>query len=221
MQKDKTWDVNKEVYMGKFPMDQKRWQTGLTLDQFVAGMKAHQADMRRRLREVVLPAREPDYFARVESLVHVLVMTEDWCGDSLMNLPILARLVEVAPGMDMRIFVRGGAPDLNDHYTARGITHIPVFTFLGADFDEIGTWVERPQAAHARIGEWMATHPEVAELLADTRMTTEERHRALQEKFGALLSEMEGWYTDRLQAATVAELNALLAAVVGTIPLMS
>lgn len=196
--------------MGKFPIDQARWQTSLTLDEFVNGMQTHQAEMRRRLREVTLSPADRDHFARLDSPIHVLTMTEDWCGDSLMNLPILARIVEAAPGMELRIFDRAGSPDLNDYYTARNIKAIPVFTFLDADFDEIGTWVERSQAAYARVGEWMTAHPQVAEFLQNTDMTAEERHHALQEQFGDLLLEMEGWYADGLEAATVAELKTLL-----------
>lgn len=155
-------------------------------------MKTHQAEMRRRLREVTLLPADRDHFARLDRPVYALVMTEDWCGDSLMNLPIMARLVKAAPGMELRIFDRAGSPDLNDYYTARNIKAIPVFfTFLDADFDEIGTWVERSQAAYARVGEWMAAHPQVGELLQNMDMTAEERHHALQEQFGDLLLEME------------------------------
>ena len=34
--------------MDKFPMDHARWQSGLTLDEFMAGMKTHQAAVRQR-----------------------------------------------------------------------------------------------------------------------------------------------------------------------------
>ncbi len=205
--------------MEKFPMDWARWQSGLTLDAFVAGMTTHQAGMRRRLRQVELPPADRDDFAQIESTVHVLVMTEDWCGDSLMNLPILAHVVQAAPGMDLRIFIRPRSPELDADYTARGITHIPVVSFLDADFGEIGTWVERSQAAHAAIGEWMAAHPEVTKLMADAELSAEARHHLLQEKFGGMLREMEAWYADGLQAETVDELRALLAPVATTRPL--
>lgn len=206
--------------MDKFPMDLRRWQTGLTLDEFVAGMNTHQADMRRRLGEVHLPAADRDHFAGVESPVHVLVMTEDWCGDSLMNVPILARIARAAPGMELRLFVRSQSAELDAHYTARGITHIPVFTFLDSDFNEIGEWVERSQAAHAAVGEWTAAHPEVTELLQDTTMSGEERHRLLGEKFGGMLTEMEGWYVDGLQQATVEEIKALLTPAAEMLPVV-
>lgn len=196
--------------MEKFPMDQAQWQTGLPLDEFVSGMQTHQADMRRRLREVRLAESDCADFVRVLSPLHALVMTEDWCGDSLMNLPILARIVEAAPGMELRIFGRAGSPDLNDYYTARNIKAIPVFTFLNADFNEIGTWVERPQSAHARVQEWLAARPEVEAIRNDPAFTDEARRARLRPLFDGMLAEMEGWYADGLQAATVSELKTIL-----------
>ncbi len=199
------------LVMNRFPMELTRWETGLLLEEFVAAMKTYQVDMRRRLREVELPTADRDYFSQIATMVRVLVMTEDWCGDSLMNVPILGRITEAAPGMELRFFIRSQSPELDAYYTARGITHIPVFSFLDANFHDIGTWVERPQAAHTAIGDWIAADPEVTKVMQDTEMTAERRHRALQEKFGSLSSEMEGWYADGLQAVTVQELKALLA----------
>jgi hypothetical protein len=196
--------------MGKFPMDRTRWQTGLTLDVFVNGMQTHQAAIQHRLREVTLPEADRADFARLTSLIRALVMTEDWCGDGVMNLPILARIVEAAPGMEMRVFIRSQAPDLNDHYVTCGITHIPVFTFLDADFHEIGTWVERPQAAHDRVKAWLAAHPEVDAISGDPALTDEERQAKLRAIGEGMLTEMEGWYADGLQQATVEELKSLL-----------
>lgn len=71
--------------MEKIPMDPARWQTGLTLDEFVNGMQTHQVAMQRRLGEVRLAEADCADFARFISPLHTLVMTEDWCGDSLMR----------------------------------------------------------------------------------------------------------------------------------------
>jgi hypothetical protein len=197
----------------KIPMDIIRWQLGCSLDEFVAGMKTNQADMRRRLREAELPESDRSYFTRFQSFqspIHVLVMTEDWCGDSLMNLPILARIVEAAPGMDQRIFVRSESPDLNDYFATRSITHIPVVAFLDAGFNEMGTWVERSQAAHTRVKLWLESHSEFRAIRDDATLTPDEKKARLREMTAGLTAEMEGWYARDLQAATVHELATLL-----------
>jgi len=89
------------------------WFTGLTLDEYVAGMKMNQANMTRRLASVQLTLAEREAFARYDGLRHILVMTEDWCGDAVMNLPIVARIVEALPRADLRVFVRTAVPELN------------------------------------------------------------------------------------------------------------
>ena len=105
----------------------------------------NQSHMTRRLASVQLTSAERSAFARYHGRMHVLVMTEDWCGDALMNLPILARIVEALPDADLRVFVRTTAVELNAYYTGRDVTKIPVITFLDQDFRELGTWVERPR----------------------------------------------------------------------------
>jgi hypothetical protein len=192
-------------------MDATYWQAGLTLADYVERMTTYQDKMRRRLREVVLADADCAELARITRPVHALAMTEDWCPDSLMNLPILARVVEAAPGMDMRIFVRSASPDLEAYYQARDIRCIPVFTFLDAGFDEIGTWLERPQAAHERLRGWKAAHLEFDPAHQDRTLSPQERRAKRRALMQGLPLEMEGWYAEGLQAETVKELKALLA----------
>jgi hypothetical protein len=186
---------------------------GLWLEEYVEAMDQHQAAMLRRLDEVSLTAEDQRYFGQRERPRYVLVMTEDWCGDSLMNLPIVARIVEAAPQMELRIFVRSRAADLNRYYEERGITNIPAVTFLDEAFGEIGTWVERPQAGHSRVEAWAAARPGVIELYGlygDPSLTAEERRRLFDERFPEFKTEMEAWYEEGLQQAMVDEIKALL-----------
>jgi thiol-disulfide isomerase/thioredoxin len=192
-------------------MDASYWRTGLTLAEFVERMTIYQDKMRRRLREVALADADCAELARFTRPVHALVMTEDWCPDSLMALPILARVVEAVPAMDMRVFVRSASPDLETYYQARGIRCIPVFTFLDAKFNEIGTWLERPQAAHERLHAWKAAHPEFDPAHQDRTLSPQERRAKRRALMQGLPLEMEGWYAQGLQAETVRELKALLA----------
>lgn len=194
------------------------WDDAMTLDAYVAGMRHQQAAMQRRLRDVTLPAEQIAGFGQLTQAVHVLVVTEDWCGDSLMNVPILARLVEAAPGLTLRVVRRSEAPQLETYYSTRGITHTPVFSFLDKAFAEIGVWVERPQAAQQRLAAWMATHAEIKQILRDSSLSRDARRQKVAASFPHMLAEMEQWYTQELQAATVAEIRTLLAPWLPTSP---
>ena len=138
-------------------------------------------------------------------------MTEDWCGDSLLNLPILAHIIAAAPGMDLRVFPRSLWPQLDAYYRARDVTHIPVFSFLNADFQAPRTWVERPQLAHTRLAAWYAAHPDVTAARLDASLDPDARRQRLRELTAGLLDEMEGWYNAQgAQQATIDEIKNLL-----------
>lgn len=198
-----------------FPMNLEKWRSGLELELYVDRMALNQSAMHRRLAEVRLTARDKQRLDRIEQLIHVLVMTEEWCADSLMNLPIVACIVDAAPQMDLRIFTRSEAPELNDFYISKGYSRIPVVTFLDEQFRELGTWMERSQAAHGKIQEWSAAHPEGLESPGNPNLSLEEKRRLVEGPYGKFTVEMEGWYVDCLGQATVDELIALVAADIG------
>jgi len=187
------------------------WQRGLTLTTYVDGMQRHQDATRRRLAQIVLRLEDEQALARLTGRPHVLVMTEDWCGDSMLTLPILAHLLAAAPASDLRVFPRSLWPQLEAYYREQGVTHIPVFSFLTADFGDPLTWVERPQLAHARLADWYAAHPAVTAVRNDASLDPDLRRQRLRELTAGLLDEMEAWYdTGGAQPAMIAELKHLL-----------
>jgi hypothetical protein len=103
--------------------------------------------------------------------LRLLVLTEDWCGDSATTLPYIARLAE-ALDLPIRVFRQSANPAIKAWYVERGTEHIPVVSLLrrsSADGDasapgaaggwqEVMRWVERPAAAHIRVEAWLASN---------------------------------------------------------------
>jgi hypothetical protein len=193
-------------------MSLEQWLSGRELGSYVDSMTLNQSAMRRRLAEVRLTTGDKQRLSQLEQPVHVLVMTEEWCADSLMNLPIVAHIVEAAPQLDLRIFTRSKAAELNDFYIRRGNSRIPIVTFLDEQFQEIGTWMERSQAAHDKIKEWMTAHPEGLESPGNPELSLEQRRRLVEGAYGEFIAEMVSWYVDSLDRATVDELIDLITA---------
>ena len=82
---------------------------------------------------------------------HLLALSEDWCGDAVNLLPVLARLTEEVPEFDLRVLSRDENPDLMDaHLTDGRSRSIPVVLLLDEEFIERGWWGPRPEP----IQEW-------------------------------------------------------------------
>lgn len=91
--------------------------------------------------------------ARLRRPWHLLVLSEDWCGDSLNTLPVIARLTEKTPLIDMRIIGRDANPDLIASHLAGLSQSIPVIMVLDDDFIEHGWWGPRPGELQAWVTE--------------------------------------------------------------------
>ena len=81
----------------------------------------------------------------------MLVLGEDWCGDVVRGLGVLARICE-AGGMDMRIFPRDSHHDIMNEFLKEGKwMSIPVAVFYTGDHDYICHWIERPVVAEREM----------------------------------------------------------------------
>jgi Thioredoxin len=86
--------------------------------------------------------------ARVEALGghwHLLVLSEDWCGDSVNIVPVVAKLADSVSNMDMRILARDENLDIMDTHLTGKSRSIPVIILLNQKFQECGWWGPRPR----------------------------------------------------------------------------
>ncbi len=99
-------------------------------------------------------ARVPESFvARVRALrirLHLLVLNEDWCGDSVNTLPAIAKLASLVPEkIDLRVVGRDANPDLMDSHLTGTSRSIPVVIVLDDTYMERGWWGPRPTSLQA------------------------------------------------------------------------
>ena len=81
----------------------------------------------------------------------MLVLGEDWCGDVVRGLGVLARICEAAD-MDMRIFPRDSHHDIMNEFLKEGQwMSIPVAVFYTGNHDYICHWIERPAIAEREM----------------------------------------------------------------------
>jgi hypothetical protein len=123
----------------------QRFAQGMTFQQYLDQMTTNKDKFLETMAATHVTPQNRAVFADRREKLNVLVLTEDWCGDALTNFPVLARMVEGAPNVEMRVFLRDQNPDLMDQYLNRGLFRsIPVFVFFDADMKEVARFVERP-----------------------------------------------------------------------------
>lgn len=90
---------------------------------------------------------DDDHVRRVSSLGgawHLLVLSEDWCGDAVNTVPVVARLAARCPNLDLRVLGRDANPDLMEAHLTGTARSIPVIIVLDEAFEERGWWGPRP-----------------------------------------------------------------------------
>jgi hypothetical protein len=120
------------------------WGRAQTFDAFVDGCKAEHCGLWRGIYQL---ARVPEWaLAAVPSGAgrKLLVIAEDWCGDASNTIPIVAKLVDMAPGLELRLISRDENPELMNRYLTDGSRSIPIVIAMNDRYQEIGHWGPRP-----------------------------------------------------------------------------
>ena len=166
----------------------RRYCEATPFSNFLDGVEANAGLWRSLARRAEVTG---DVVERVRALGqrwHLLVLAEDWCGDAVNTLPVLAKLADVADNLDLRILSRDANPDLMDsHRAPNGARAVPVVIALDADFVERGFWGSRPSP----LKTWVESE--------GMSMPKEERYR-----------EIRRWYARDRGATTLDEIVGLL-----------
>jgi hypothetical protein len=128
-----------------------RFLDAAPFDEYLAGVVRNAEFWHGAWRTASVPG---DLVARAAALAtpwNLLVLSEDWCGDAVQALPVLARLAEAAGSLTLRVLGRDGNLDLMDAHLTLGTRSIPVVIALDEAFDEYGWWGPRP----APMQRWM------------------------------------------------------------------
>ncbi len=120
-----------------------------------------------------------------------LVLTEAWCPDSAQNIPVLAKMAEVSPLVELKMLLRDENPDIMDQYLTNGSRSIPKLICLKENtLEEVGTWGPRPATVQRMVLEHKADPQGVShdEFLASVQLWyTKDKGLTLQQEFEELL----------------------------------
>lgn len=91
--------------------------------------------------------------------LHILAITEDWCGDAMLNNPIIRKIAEAAR-VEIRTVLRDADTDLIDRHLTNGGRAIPVYLILNEAGEVVGKWGPRAPELQELVMNLRATLPD-------------------------------------------------------------
>lgn len=137
--------------------------TGLTQNK--AYLDYTELGIRRMKRWDKTAKISSEKLSQIQSLVAAqtwIVISEAWCGDAAHALPIISKLAEANPLIDLRIVLRDENDALMDKFLTNGGRSIPKLISFSPDEKKVlFTWGPRPKGATQLIEEAKAKHGEI------------------------------------------------------------
>ena len=122
-----------------------RFESGLTFPAYLETVRKHRELWRGVWERARIPADVLAAGRAVPGSWRLLVLSEDWCGDAVNILPVVARLAEALPAVDLRVLGRDDNLDVMDAHLTNGRSRsIPVVIFLDEEGTERAWWGPRP-----------------------------------------------------------------------------
>lgn len=143
-------------------MDLNSWfQKGLTTAEYTGLMTRNKEEMLSIYENFTLKDEDKSKLEALRSReLRAIVLTEDWCGDAMLNNPVLLRLAE-ATGIEVRFVLRDQNLELMDQYLTNGTSRaIPIFIFIDQEGNEVGVWGPRAPEMQALVEKRRAELPD-------------------------------------------------------------
>jgi len=138
---------------------------GLTADEYFSTMSVNKEGMERILEHFSLLDEEVELLKMYKNKgLKAIALTEDWCGDAMLNNPILLKIAEEI-GMEVRFLLRDQNLELMDQYLTNGTSRaIPIYVFLNENGEEHAVWGPRAKRIQEIVDEERSKQPSQDEM---------------------------------------------------------
>jgi hypothetical protein len=145
----------RELHATIGPSLRERYRAAPNFEQLLASVKNNAELWAAVWRRAEVADTYVDRVATLPGVWHLLVLSEDWCGDAVNTVPVVAKLVALSPNIDLRVLERDANLDLMDAHLTGTSRSIPVVILLDDSYVEHGWWGPRPTVLQGRVsGEW-------------------------------------------------------------------
>ena len=135
------------------------FQKGMTADEYTGSMTRNKEEM-LSIYEHFKVEDENKLVPLKSKQLRAIALTEDWCGDALLNNPILLKVAESAD-IDVRFVLRDQNLELMDQYLTNGTSRaIPIYIFIDQEGNEVGVWGPRAREMQELVEKERAALPD-------------------------------------------------------------
>jgi len=121
-----------------FVLGAARYEGAPTFSAYLDSVAKHPELWQGVYRTAVISGEAAERLRQIPGTWRLLALSEDWCGDAVSILPVIARLAERS-GTDLRVLPRDANADLMDAHLTSGTRSVPVVMVLN-DAYEVATW---------------------------------------------------------------------------------
>jgi len=129
------------------------WDNAANYKKFLKSARENVELMKARYEGFQVTEDNLDLLKSIQNEIRILVIGTDRCDDTAGNLPILARIAETTPKIELRILKSDAYARYHEQFKVNGKRKTPVVLFLSTEHEELCRWVERPNAAYKVINE--------------------------------------------------------------------
>jgi hypothetical protein len=111
--------------------------------------------MNRLDKTIKIPAEINESLGKLNRDFILVVLSEGWCGDAAQILPVINKMTEAAPNLDLQIVLRDENEQLMNEFLTNGSKSIPKLILVDAETMVVrGSWGPRPHGAAQLIKEF-------------------------------------------------------------------
>lgn len=140
-------------------MELVEWfEKGMTETEYIESMNRNKENLLSIYKRYRLNASDK---ARSLSDKHLraIILTADWCGDAMVNLPIFMHIAKEA-NIDARYLIRDENLELMDQYLTNGTARsIPIIILIDENGNEFAKWGPRAEKLQFIVNERKQTLP--------------------------------------------------------------
>lgn len=128
---------------------ESEWDAALSWDAYLASVKDKRELWLAKTAQAAVDEISATRLTALPGKRRVLVLTEDWCGDAIRSVPVLAKAFAFTPLVEARYLLSDEHPGVLGRYLTHGGRAIPIAIVQDEHGRALGAWGPRPAALQA------------------------------------------------------------------------